>query len=185
MDKSEIRKNMRQLRSNMSFEEVLEKSKRIFQALVSTDAFKEAEGIYTYVNTQNEPDTIMLIDYSLKCQKQVFVPKVDGKNMDFYEISCVDELTSGYMGIYEPIVDGKKPDKTGEGLFIMPGVAFDKNLNRIGYGGGFYDRYLEKYPDFYKIAICYDFQVIDNIPTEDTDIKPDYIITERQIYGKH
>ena len=69
-----------------------------------------------------------------------------------------------------------------DGLLVMPGLAFDVTLNRIGYGGGFYDRYLVKNGDrYYKTAICFDYQVLDDIPAEEFDIRPDMIITDKRI----
>ena len=72
----------------------------------------------------------------------MFVPRVSGKYMEFYEISDISELNPGYMGIYEPDINGKEPDYSRTGFMCMPGLAFDRSYNRIGYGGGFYDRYL-------------------------------------------
>lgn len=183
-EKKEIRKRMRVLRENMTREDMFSKSSLIFEQLITVPEYKKAEKIFTYVSMNNEVDTIMLIDYSLSMDKRVFVPKVFGKDMFFYEISDISELSPGYCGIYEPDTDGKEPDYSKAGFMCMPGVAFDKEYNRIGYGGGFYDRYLSGENKFYKAALAYEFQFVEHIWTEHVDVKPDMIVTEDNIYRK-
>lgn len=183
-EKKEIRKRMRVLRENMTREDMFSKSSLIFEQLITVPEYKKVEKIFTYVSMNNEVDTIMLIDYSLSMDKRVFVPKVFGKDMFFYEISDISELSPGYCGIYEPDTDGKEPDYSKTGFMCMPGVAFDKEYNRIGYGGGFYDRYLSGENKFYKAALAYEFQFVDHIRTEHVDVKPDMIVTEDNIYRK-
>ena len=183
-EKKEIRKRMRVLRENMTREDMFSKSSLIFEQLITVPEYKNTEKIFTYVSMNNEVDTIMLIDYSLSMDKRVFVPKVSGRDMLFYEISDISELSPGYCGIYEPDTDGKEPDYSKTGFMCMPGVAFDKDYNRIGYGGGFYDRYLSGENKFYKAALAYEFQFVDHIRTEHVDVKPDMIVTEDNIYRK-
>lgn len=183
-EKKEIRKRMRVLRENMTREDMFSKSSLIFEQLITVPEYKKAEKIFTYVSMNNEVDTIMLIDYSLSMDKRVFVPKVFGKDMFFYEISDISELSPGYCGIYEPDTDGKEPDYSKTGFMCMPGVAFDKEYNRIGYGGGFYDRYLSGENKFHKAALAYELQFVDHIRTEHVDVKPDMIVTEDNIYRK-
>lgn len=183
-EKKEIRKRMRVLRENMTREDMFSKSSLIFEQLITVPEYKNAEKIFTYVSMNNEVDTIMLMDYSLSMDKRVFVPKVSGRDMLFYEISDISELSPGYCGIYEPDTDGKEPDYSKTGFMCMPGVAFDKDYNRIGYGGGFYDRYLSGENKFYKAALAYEFQFVDHIRTEHVDVKPDMIVTEDNIYRK-
>ena len=183
-EKKEIRKRMRVLRENMTREDMFSKSSLIFEQLITVPEYKNAEKIFTYVSMNNEVDTIMLMDYSLSMDKRVFVPKVSGRDMLFYEISDISELSPGYCGIYEPDTDGKEPDYSKTGFMCMPGVAFDKDYNRIGYGGGFYDRYLSGENKFYKAALAYEFQFVDHIQTEHVDVKPDMIVTEDNIYRK-
>lgn len=183
-EKNLIRKQMKQLREDMTRTERFEKSIRIFEQLITVPEFKRADRIYTYVSMDNEIDTIMLIDYSLSLEKRVFVPRVSGKNMEFYEISDISELSPGYMGIYEPDINGKEPDYSRTGFMCMPGLAFDKSYNRIGYGGGFYDRYLSVENKLYKAALAYEAQLLESIPAQDGDVRPDMIVTEESIYRK-
>lgn len=183
-EKNVIRKRMKQLRADMTRTERFEKSMQIFEQLITVPEFKRADRIYTYVSMDNEIDTIMLIDYSLSLEKRVFVPRVSGKDMEFYEISDISELSPGYMGIYEPDINGKEPDYSRTGFMCMPGLAFDKSYNRIGYGGGFYDRYLSVENKLYKAALAYEAQLLESIPAQDGDVRPDMIVTEESIYRK-
>lgn len=183
-EKNLIRKRMKQLRADMTRTERFEKSMQIFEQLITVPEFKRADRIYTYVSMDNEIDTIMLIDYSLSLEKRVFVPRVSGKDMEFYEISDISELSPGYMGIYEPDINGREPDYSRTGFMCMPGLAFDKSHNRIGYGGGFYDRYLSVENKLYKAALAYEAQLLESIPAQDGDVRPDMIVTEENIYRK-
>lgn len=183
-EKNLIRKQMKQLRADMTRTERFEKSMQIFEKLITVPEFKRADRIYTYVSMDNEIDTIMLIDYSLSIEKRVFVPRVSGKDMEFYEISDISELNPGYMGIYEPDINGKEPDYSRTGFMCMPGLAFDRSYNRIGYGGGFYDRYLSVDNKLYKAALAYEAQLLESIPAQDGDVRPDMIVTEESIYRK-
>lgn len=183
-EKNVIRKRMKQLRADMTRTERFEKSMRIFEQLITVPEFKRADRIYTYVSMDNEIDTIMLIDYSLSLEKRVFVPRVSGRDMEFYEISDISELSPGYMGIYEPDINGKEPDYSRTGFMCMPGLAFDRSYNRIGYGGGFYDRYLSVENKLYKAALAYEAQLLESIPAQDGDVRPDMIVTEENIYRK-
>ena len=183
-EKNLIRKQMKQLRADMTRTERFEKSMQVFEQLITVPEFKRADRIYTYVIMDNEIDTIMLIDYSLSLEKRVFVPRVSGKDMEFYEISDISELNPGYMGIYEPDINGKEPDYSRTGFMCMPGLAFDRSYNRIGYGGGFYDRYLSVENKLYKAALAYEAQLLESIPAQDGDVRPDMIVTEENIYRK-
>ena len=183
-EKNLIRKQMKQLRADMTRTERFEKSMQIFEQLITVPEFKRADRIYTYVSMDNEIDTIMLIDYSLSLEKRVFVPRVSGKDMEFYEISDLSELNPGYRGIYEPDINGKEPDYSRTGFMCMPGLAFDRSYNRIGYGGGFYDRYLSVENKLYKAALAYEAQLLESIPAQDGDVRPDMIVTEESIYRK-
>lgn len=183
-EKNLIRKQMKQLRADMTRTERFEKSMQIFEQLITVPEFKRADRIYTYVSMDNEIDTIMLIDYSLSLEKRVFVPRVSGRDMEFYEISDISELSPGYMGIYEPDINGMEPDYSRTGFMCMPGLAFDRSYNRIGYGGGFYDRYLSVDNKLYKAALAYEAQLLESIPAQDGDVRPDMIVTEESIYRK-
>ena len=181
-DKKILRRKMKKQREAMSREEMFSKLEQIFEQLITVPEYKRSDKIYTYVSMNNEVDTIMLIDYSLSIDKRVFVPKVIGNHMEFYEISDISELSSGYFGIYEPDINGKEPDYSRTGFMCMPGLAFDLSFNRLGYGRGFYDRYLAQENRLYKAALAYSCQLVPAVFAEPTDVKTDMIITESNIY---
>lgn len=100
--------------------------------------------------------------------------------MIFYQISQPEDLEPGYFGIREPktslpVADGE------DGLMIMPGVAFDNQRHRVGYGGGFYDRYLSRHTSHFTAALAFEFQMMEEVPTEPTDLLPDVVITENNL----
>ena len=111
--------------------------------------------------------------------KEVAVPKVVGQDMVFYKLTDFAQLEKGYFGIPEPargeIVQWE------EALMIMPGVAFDRQNHRVGYGGGFYDRFLEKHPYITRVAVAFEFQMMSEVPVEPTDISPEIIVTEKEM----
>lgn len=182
-DKSEIRKRMKQKRQELTAQEIEKKSRMITGKLVGMPVYRSAENVFTYVSYNSEADTKELIVQSLHDGKNVFVPKVLSaqgvKRMEFFSISGLEELVFGFMGIPEPVRG--EPAVIKEGLFIMPGLAFDRSFHRIGYGGGFYDSYLLRENAFFKAAICFDFQLLPEIPFDEYDIKPDIIITDKEV----
>ena len=119
-----------------------------------------------------------LIEEAWKRGKEVAVPKVSGKDMVFYRLTDFSQLEPGYYGIPEPV--GKETVDWEEGLMIMPGVAFDRENHRVGYGGGFYDRFLEKHSGLSLLAVAFDFQILSQVPTEPTDIFPHSSVTEKE-----
>ena len=193
MNKSVIRKNMKDKRKNMNVQEKIKADGLISRRLLSLRVIKQAKWLYLYVSYGTEVDTIRLIKHFFKentlqkreYQKHIAVPKVNGDDMEFYEIASMNDLKEGYHKILEPA--GGRPVHAENVVMIMPGLAFDTSFNRIGYGGGYYDRYLErndKGDNILKIALAYDFQVLKNEITdiEEYDKKPDIIITEKNIY---
>ena len=193
MNKSIIRKKMKEQRKNMSVQERIKADDLIFERLLSLCAVKDAKWLYLYVSYGTEVDTIRLIKHFFKennfqkevCQKHIAVPKVNGDDMEFYEIFSINDLKEGYHKIPEPV--GGQPVHAKDVVMIMPGLAFDTSFNRIGYGGGYYDRYLKRNyetDNILKIALAYDFQVLKDEITdiEEHDKRPDIIITEKSIY---
>ena len=109
----------------------------------------------------------------------VYVPKVYGQDMEFIEITDYEELASGNFGILEPVSDDF--EEIEDGLMFMPGIAFDHSRNRIGFGGGYYDRYLARHAGLVTVALAYEFQIVDKIDSEPTDIRPHIIVTESEV----
>jgi len=161
----------------MSFQEVIDKSLLIENLLMKQEEYKKSKNIYVYVNYNQEVITTDIIKKSLAVGKNVYIPKVYDDVILFHQIrSYEDDLAPGAYGILEPT--NNSPDKLRDGLLIMPGLAFDKKFHRIGYGGGFYDKYLALPNSHIKLAIAYDFQVLEQIEADEFDMKVDVIITQ-------
>lgn len=179
--KKQIRNIVRGQKKNLLPAEIKERTQKILKNLYNTNEYRNAERIYVYVNYNQEVDTSLLIKEALILGKEILVPRVMGEEMEFYRIKTMDDLEEGAYGILEP-VKTCPVDKAHEGFMILPGLAFDKKHHRIGYGGGFYDKYLYRYPNFYKVALCYDFQIFEEIVTEEQDIPVDCVIFENGYY---
>ncbi len=141
-----------------------------------------AKNILVFVSYGSEIDTSEIIKDALRKRKKVFVPRVVGEDMVFYRIYDMDELKEGYKGIPEPSLSEEpfcyQEELAEDTLMIMPGVVFDRKRNRIGYGKGFYDRYLADKTALQNktIAVGYQCQMLEEIPAEKTDIRPCQII---------
>lgn len=188
MDKAKLRKKILNIRSNMHKEEVINKSSIIIDKLVNSEAYKNSRVVFVYMDFKNEVITSFLIKLMLSENKRVVIPYTDTTNTVIIpsELKSVeDDLALSKFGYYEPIFEKIIPvDPEEFDLVVVPGVAFDKNLNRVGFGKGYYDRILNRIrPDAEAVAIAYEFQVLDEVPCEEHDIKMDMIITEENIYN--
>lgn len=180
-EKKEIRKKIFKARKEHTDAWIRENSLRITEALTQLPEYRNAERIMAYADYNHEVITRYIIEQAWKDGKEVAVPKVFGKDMVFYRLTDFSQLESGYFGILEPKEDGETVSWE-EAMMVMPGVAFDINCNRVGYGGGFYDRFLEKHPEVCRVAVGFSFQILPEVPTEPTDIRPQVIVTEENIY---
>lgn len=179
--KRQIRSEILKKRRALSEEEQEKMARNCTKRLIELDAFQAASTILVYMSYNGEMMTDYIIDEARRQKKLVAAPTVLGKEMEFFTFSSKEELVPDKHGILEPIPNNQTKIGDNEALIIMPGVAFDEQKNRVGYGGGFYDRYLEKHQNLKKIAIAYEFQVIDSVPAEEFDQRPDYIITEEKV----
>lgn len=180
MDKNELREYMKFLRSSMSLEEKHKKDRSIFNKVVNNKQYIEAETIMAYVSFELEVDTICIIKNALENNKIVCVPKIINKKdgMKAVKIEKLEDLIKNKFGILEPVNFEKEFNGKDIDLFLVPGLAFDENGGRIGYGAGYYDRFLKNSKDTsLKIGLAYDFQVIDKVPMTENDIYLDIIIS--------
>ena len=150
-------------------------------ALLREQSFwQTAETVYLYCSYGEELATTRIMQAAKKEGKRTVVPKVISKgNMDFYEIFSLTDCEPGTWGILEPrITPESRPElSTKNALMLLPGLAFGKDGSRLGYGGGFYDRYLNRYPDLCKVGLCYPWALQDTVPSEETDVFMDWILT--------
>lgn len=178
LSKEEIRKELIEKRNKLSKEFVISNSNSIKEKLISINEYINCDYIYIYMDINNEVDTTEIILDAFKDNKKVAIPKVVDNIMNFYYIENINQISIGKFGIPEPISNKIANDQNA--LIIIPGVAFDNSKHRIGYGKGFYDKYLQN-KKIVKIALAFDFQVLYSIPYDEYDISPDIIITEKQI----
>lgn len=176
--KADIRKRILAKREALSSLEVIKKSEMITGLLLSRKEYQDARNIFLYLDFRNEVSTQFIWKDAIKAKKKVFAPKVTKDGMNFYEIFDEDSVAKGYYGIREPVSSNRTDER--EGLMLIPGSVFDRKGNRIGYGKGFYDVYLNHNPNFFKFALAFSFQVVDQIPVEEHDIKMDAILTETE-----
>lgn len=176
MDKVTLRNKMIQKRLDLSSEEHITKSNLIISKLKQHPDFINAKILGIYVSFKNEVDTIALIQEIIKTKK-VSVPKTNHHEMDFYLIDSLEELKLGTYSILEPH-NNRLIDKNKIDLLIVPIVAYDRNNNRLGYGGGFYDRYLKDYHGSI-IGLAFAFQQVKNLPVESYDLPIKTIIDEK------
>lgn len=175
MDKKELRKAIRQEKQAMTGEEIRHRSASLTWQMRMTEEYRQAKTLYAYLPYNQEVRTEELILKALEEGKKVAVPKVYGDEMRFIYITDLEEIDEGYAGIPEPIGDGPVADDP-TALVLMPGLAFTRDGQRIGYGGGFYDRFLEKEPNHPTIALCYSFQLREELPVEPFDIPVDKVL---------
>ena len=177
--KNQLKESILEKRDSLSEEEILEKSSQIKNKLFNLKHYKNSKTIMFFVSFKNEVDTHNIVREALK-NKTVVVPKVAHHEIEPSVIIDFDNLVSGKFGILEPIETMKIANKNID-LVLVPGIVFDKEGHRIGYGFGFYDKFLAKVPKAIKIGLAFDFQVVDKIPAEMHDVPVDLIVTEKRV----
>ena len=175
MDKKELRRQIRERKRAMTEAEIQEKSRRLGQLFRESEAYRKATAIYGYLPYNQEVRTVQMLQQALLDGKRIAVPKCYGDEMRFIWMEDLSKVEKGYAGIPEPVADGPVADDP-TALVLMPGLAFDKSGRRIGYGGGFYDRFLAAEPGHPTLALCYDFQMLPELETEEFDIPVDTVI---------
>ena len=183
--KGKIRKEINGMRDNTPDSELNERSERIKENLFRASEFVNAKTILFYVSTRSEVRTEQMIKDSLKLGKKVAVPSTDLEKHMLCSFELKDfekELAPGAFGIPEPKkgVCNEIPIEEID-LITIPGTAFDRKGDRIGYGKGFYDKLLSSMKDVTTIGLAYDFQIVPQIPEEEHDVKVDMIVTENEI----
>ena len=179
-NKKELRKEILDIRSSLSDDDVKLHSEAICSRLQDTEQYRRAENVCLYMPIRNEVDVTLIMERARADGKTVWLPKVRDGVMHFHLYGEETALISGAFGIREPdsenvLVPG------GEALVVMPGAVFSEKRDRIGYGGGYYDRFLEKYGECMTAAVCYDFQITDGVPAEEHDIRPALVVSEKRV----
>ena len=179
-----IRKQVLALRDGMDPDLQIEKSHDIMEKCVSHFEFLQAENILIFASFGSEVRTMGIIQYAFLLGKKVFCPRIEHGEMHFVRIFAAQDLQPGFHGISEPSPDNTEKwqrESDFKTLMILPGLAFTKDGERLGYGGGFYDSFLAKGFCGTKMAICFSEQVLSAIPVEEHDATVDYLITEDEV----
>lgn len=181
--KDAIRKQILEIRNKLSDDEVYHFSKSIFLNLKENSFFNDSTHVMIYLDFKNEVKTDFIINYCLEHGKKVYIPICipETHELCISRITSLKELRSGHYGIREPITEHiRLSDSNLIDLVLVPGVAFDGSGNRIGFGAGYYDRFMKRLqPNAVKVALAYSFQVVDLVPSNEYDIPVDYIVTEK------
>ncbi len=175
MDKKELRRIIKEKKRAMTVAEIINASRALGEKFLESTQYQNAKTIYGYLPYNQEVRTEPMLQKALEDGKRVAVPKVYGDEMRFIYLTDLNQVEKGYCGIPEPILDGPIGDDP-TALVLMPGLAFDPQGHRIGYGGGFYDKFLSLEPNHPTLALCYDFQVFPNLETEEFDIPVDCVL---------
>ena len=175
MDKKALRKMIREKKQAMTMQEIESRSEKLTAMFLQSEHYRNAKTVYGYLPYNQEVRTVPMLEQAIRDGKRVAVPKVIGDEMKFFyldDFSCVE---LGYCNIPEP--SGFEPEaQDSSALVLMPGLAFDPYGHRIGYGGGFYDKFLTKEPGHPTLALCYGFQMVDYLETEDFDVPVDCVL---------
>lgn len=175
MTKTQLRDWIRIQKRAMSPEEINEKSAALTAQLLRTDYYRNAATIYGYMNYNQEVRTRELLEQALRDGKRVALAKCYGSEMRFIETPDLDQVVKSSCGIPEPIADGPVADDP-TALVLMPGLAFDPDGHRIGYGRGYYDKFLSNEPGHPTVALCFDFQLLDHLETDPHDVPVDLVL---------
>lgn len=187
MTKKEIRQQINIEKSKLSMEEINLKSSIVTKRFLDSTEYKESKVIYLYLAFNQEIRTDVILERAFHDHKKVAVPRIEPiihevksereKEMNFYYINSKDELATGFYGILEPSCNNIAKDP--QVLMVMPGLAFDRDFYRIGYGGGYYDEYLMRNNTnhYIKVALAYDFQILEHVMHKEYDVRVDQIIT--------
>lgn len=182
LKKQSVRKIIAAKRCALSKAEVEQKSLQISNNLIALDIFKLSRSIALFSPIHNEVRTQSVFDKAIEHRKEVYFPRVNGPSLDFCRVQNLEQLKSGNFGVLEPFPQLPAANIHDIDLFVLPGVAFDRSGNRVGYGKGFYDRALADVPKEKKAALAYHFQLSDSVPADEDDRKVGILITERGVF---
>ena len=175
MDKKELRRSIRERKRAMTEEEIVSRSEKLAELFYASDAYKNAKTIYGYLPYNQEVRTVPMLEQAMRDGKRVAVPKCYGEEMRFIYMDDLSKVEKGYANIPEPIADEPVADDT-TALVLMPGLAFDAAGHRLGYGKGYYDKFLAREPHHPTVALCFDFQMLDSIEHDPHDVPVDLVL---------
>lgn len=177
--KRALRKIILERRTNIPYSELLSAAVSVREFVRAWRPFHEASCICCYISLRSEMPTPGLIVRAIECGKTVIVPKVFGENLRFFRIkNLTDDLARGTFGVLEPNADCEEFPATAADVCLVPGIVFDRHGNRIGYGKGYYDRFLSALPKTIPtLGLAFDLQVFDSIPCAPEDVPVQNLVT--------
>ena len=179
LDKKALRREIGLKKRAMTAAQIEDYSRELAGRLYETEFYKEAKSLYCYLPYNQEVRTWPILERARADGKRVAVPKVYGDEMKFLWLDDFTQVAEGAYTIPEPVFDEPVADDE-TALILMPGLAFDPTGHRVGYGGGFYDKYLEAHPHHKLVALCYPFQLFTHLDVEDHDVPVDLVICAGQ-----
>ncbi len=185
-EKKLLRKTAAERRKKLSWDEVLLKSKSVSEKFFALAEFEKSWKIMFYLSFNQEVSTDQMVDRSIELKKQVLAPKIQGLGLSVWSISGRDQCLPNQWGIPEPeekkgarlLVNWSEID-----LIVVPGLAFDRQGHRLGFGRGYYDRFLRQLTgDVFTVGLAFDFQMLENIPAATDDFSVDCVVSETEVY---
>lgn len=158
------------------------KSYLIKENLIQTKEWEEASSIYIYLDFKNEVKTRDIVNRAFEDKKRVYIPLIKGKELTFHQIESLEGLNINNFGIEEPEASYSIGIPSSDSILILPGIGFTITGKRLGRGGGFYDRYLNKNRKGIKVAIAFNEQIVTELETDPWDEKADIVVTDNKIY---
>ena len=176
--KKALRKKVIESRNSMPEAERQSYSIKAVEKIIMSKEYRESDVVYAFASFGSEIDTELIIKDALQSNKVLALPRVEGTSMIFKRVTSMGDLEiRGKYGIREPKITADTV--TGSGFMIVPGIVMSRDFYRIGYGAGFYDRYLGLHKNIFKAGLCFDIQLMDKVPHDDYDVRIDAIYTDK------
>ena len=182
LTKKEQRKEAKQKTAIITSEEKVNKSRKVFLSLLDCGLIKNDKLLFCYISTADEVSTEAIIDHAEERDIKIAVPCIYGDKMYAIKYFGKQALIQNKYGIYEPKFDGTKIVKIEDAVVLVPLLGFDENMNRLGHGKGFYDRFFVENPNCTKIGLALEEQKFDKVIHDRFDVQMDYIVTDKNIY---
>lgn len=179
-DKKTLRREIGAKKRAMPQELIEAYSRDLCEQFCVSKEYRDAASIYAYLPYNQEVRTWEIIRRAWTDGKRIAVPKVYGEEIKFLWLNSFDDIAPGAWSIPEPTFDEPEADDE-TALILMPGLAFDSEGHRMGYGGGFYDKYLERHTEHTLVALCYPFQLLPHLETEAHDVPVHKVISARDL----
>jgi len=176
--KVDLRKQMKVLLKGMDPEEKSRLDHEVYAQALNNQELVNAKAVYAYMALSWETGTTELLEYFWNREIKVAFPRVMGSEMEFFEVNSSEDLELGTFRIMEPKEHCRIVDWP-EAVIMVPGIAFTRDGKRLGKGGGYYDKYLDKYPGHKTVAFAYEFQMVPELPADIHDQPVDFVITEK------